>query len=67
VRARCAYRDTGAPEYDDPGNAIALCRGTATPQVVSFPSQTAQHARVVLTAGETPYWSSIDEFYLYSS
>jgi hypothetical protein len=48
-------------------NGVALCSGTGTPQVVSFPSQTAQYVRVVLTAGETTYWWSIDEFYLYNS
>ncbi len=48
-------------------NAVALCSGTGTPQVVSFPSQTAQYVRVVLTAGGTTYWWSIDEFYLYNS
>jgi hypothetical protein len=46
---------------------VATCTGTGTTEVVSFPTQTAQYVRVVLTAGETTYWWSIDEFYLYNS
>jgi hypothetical protein len=46
---------------------VASCRGTANPEVVSFPAQTAQWVRVVLTAASITDWWSIDEFDLYSS
>ena len=46
---------------------VAACTGTANPEVVSFPTQTAQWVRVVLTAASTTNWWSIDEFDLYSS
>src|SRR5487761_1255915 len=46
---------------------IATCTGTATPEVVSFPTQTARYVRVVLTAASASYWWSIDEFNLYSN
>jgi hypothetical protein len=44
---------------------VATCSSTATPQVVTFPTQTAQYVRVVLTAGNSSFWWSIDEFDLY--
>jgi hypothetical protein len=44
---------------------VATCSGTTTPEIVSFPTQTAQYVRVVLTSPNTTYWWSIDEFYLY--
>ncbi len=46
---------------------VATCTGTANPEVVSFPTQTAQWVRVVLTAASTTNWWSIDEFDLYGS
>ena len=46
---------------------VATCTGTANPEVVSFPTQTAQYVRVVLTAASATNWWSIDEFDLYSS
>jgi F5/8 type C domain len=46
---------------------VASCTGTGTPEVVSFPTQTAQYVQVVLTASNPSYWWSIDEFYLYTS
>jgi hypothetical protein len=46
-------------------STVATCSGSATPQVVTFPTQTAQYVRVVLTAGNSSYWWSIDEFHLY--
>ena len=46
---------------------VAACTGTANPEIVSFPTQTAQWVRVVLTAASTTDWWSIDEFDLYSS
>ena len=48
-------------------NTVARCTGSATPEVVSFPAQTAQYVRVVLRAGGTTFWWSIDEFNLYKS
>ena len=45
--------------------SVASCTGTGTPEVVSFPTQTAQYVEVVLTAGTSSYWWSIDEFRLY--
>jgi len=45
---------------------VATCSGTGTPEVVSFPTQTAQYVRVVLTQSGS-YWWSIDEFYLYGT
>lgn len=39
---------------------VASCTGTATPEVVSFPAQTAQYLLVVLT-GTTNYWWSVQE------
>jgi F5/8 type C domain len=46
---------------------VVSCTGTGPNEVVSFPTQTAQYVRVVLTSGSTTYWWSIDEFYLYKS
>jgi hypothetical protein len=39
---------------------VASCTGTATPEVVGFSNQTARYLRVVLTAGNSQWWS-IDE------
>jgi hypothetical protein len=46
---------------------VASCAGTGTPEIVSFPAQTAQYIRVVLTASTRSYWWSIDEFNVYTS
>ena len=46
---------------------VASCTGTGTPEIVSFPSQTAQYVEVVLTAGGTTSWWSVDELYLFTS
>ena len=46
---------------------VATCTGTANPEIVSFPTQTAQWVRVVLTAASATNWWSIDELDLYSS
>ena len=48
-------------------SVVASCTGTGTPEIVSFPAQTAQYVAVVLSAAESPYWWSIDEFDLYHS
>jgi beta-glucosidase len=46
--------------------AVATCTGTATPEVVSFPTQTDQYVEVVLNAPtQTPWWS-IEYFDVYS-
>jgi hypothetical protein len=44
---------------------VAACTGTGNPEIISFPTQTAQWVRVVLTAASTTNWWSIDEFDLY--
>ena len=43
---------------------VANCTGTATPELVSFPTQTARYVKVVLTASTTSAWWSIDELNL---
>ncbi|MGH9106959.1 MAG: discoidin domain-containing protein, partial [Acidimicrobiales bacterium] len=48
-------------------STVANCTGTATPEVVSFPAQDAQYLRVMLTAGTTPWWWSVDELSLYGA
>jgi hypothetical protein len=44
---------------------VAACTGTGNPEIISFPTQTAQWVRVVLTAASTTNWWSIDELNLY--
>lgn len=44
--------------------SVATCTGTATPEIVSFPTQTARYIKVVLTASTTSHWWSIDELNL---
>jgi hypothetical protein len=44
---------------------VAACTGTANPEIVSFPTQTAQYVKVVLTAASNTNWWSVDEFDLY--
>jgi hypothetical protein len=46
---------------------VASCTGTGTPETVSFPAQTAQYVEVVLTASNSQWWWSIDEFNLYTA
>ena len=47
--------------------SVTTGTGTASPQTISFATQTAQYIRVVLTAAtQTPWWS-IAEFTVYSS
>ncbi|MGO9660681.1 MAG: discoidin domain-containing protein [Acidimicrobiales bacterium] len=46
---------------------VASCTGTGTPETVSFPAQTAQYVEVVLTASNSQWWWSIDEFNLYTT
>jgi len=46
---------------------VAACTGTASPEIVSFPTQTARWVRVVLTAASATHWWSIDEFDLYTN
>jgi hypothetical protein len=46
---------------------VAACTGTATPEIVSFSVQTARYVKVVLTAGTTYDWWSIDELNLYGA
>jgi hypothetical protein len=46
---------------------VATCTGTGNPEIVSFPTQSARYVRVVLTAADSSYWWSIDEFYVYTS
>jgi beta-glucosidase len=41
---------------------VATCAGVATPDIATFPSQTAQYLRVVLTAADTSYWWSFNQF-----
>jgi hypothetical protein len=45
---------------------VAACTGAGNPEIVSFPTQTAQWVRVVLTAANTTSWWSIDEFDIYA-
>jgi hypothetical protein len=43
---------------------VATCTGTGTPEVATFPTQTAQYVMVVLTTANSSYWWSVDELYL---
>ena len=45
-------------------STVATCAGSGTTEIVSFPSQKAQYVKVVLTASNSSWWWSIDEFYL---
>jgi hypothetical protein len=45
-------------------STVATCAGSGTSEIVSFPSQKAQYVKVVLTASNSSWWWSIDEFYL---
>jgi hypothetical protein len=46
---------------------VASCTGTNTPEIVSFTPQTAQYVQVVLTASDSYWWWSIDEFNAYTN
>jgi beta-glucosidase len=46
---------------------VATCGGVATPDIASFASQTAQYVRVTLTAADTSYWWSFNQFLIMSS
>jgi hypothetical protein len=48
-------------------HGVANCTGTGPTEVVSFPAQTSQYIRVVLTSSLTALFWSLDEFYLYKS
>jgi hypothetical protein len=45
---------------------VATCKGTATPEVVSFPAQTEQYVAVVLNASTPTAWWSMEYFDVYS-
>ncbi|HEY7144147.1 MAG TPA: discoidin domain-containing protein [Streptosporangiaceae bacterium] len=47
--------------------SVATGTGTASPETVTFATQTAQYIRVVLTAGVTTNWWSIAEFTVFTS
>jgi hypothetical protein len=46
--------------------SVATGTGTSSPETVTFPDQTAQYIRVVLTAASTTNWWSIAEFNAYT-
>jgi beta-glucosidase len=46
---------------------VATCGGIGSPDIASFPSQTAQYVQVVLTAADTSYWWSINQFLIMAS
>ena len=57
-------------EVSKDGNSwttVASCTGTRTPETVSFPDQSEQYVKVVLSAGDSHYWWSVDEFNLYGT
>jgi glucosylceramidase len=45
---------------------VASCTGTGVLEIVSFPAQDSRHVKVVLTAGGTGNWWSVDELNLYA-
>jgi hypothetical protein len=47
--------------------SVATGTGTASPETVTFATQTARYIRVVLTAGVTTNWWSIAEFTVYAA
>jgi hypothetical protein len=58
-------------EVSDNGNtwtAIASCQGTGSPEVVSFPAQTAAYIKVLLLTGtaKTSPWWSMGDFKIYN-
>src|SRR6202522_3166218 len=40
---------------------VATCSGIGSPDIASFPAQTAQYVQVVLTAADTSYWWSFNQ------
>jgi beta-glucosidase len=46
---------------------VASCTATGQPDIVSFPAQTDQYVEVVLTAGSTTTWWSMEQFLVYSN
>jgi hypothetical protein len=46
---------------------VATCTGAGTPEVVSFPAQTAKYIETVLTAANSRHWWSMDYFHVYHS
>jgi len=46
---------------------VATCTGTGTPEVVSFPTQTARYIEAVLTEANPRHWWSMDYFHVYHS
>lgn len=47
-------------------STVASCKGSAQPEVVSFPVQTARYIKITLGSSAN-YWWSIDELNVYSS
>ena len=45
---------------------VASCTGTANPETVSFTGVSDQYLEVVLTAGSTSSWWSIEQFFIYN-
>jgi hypothetical protein len=45
---------------------VGSCKGTSSPEAVSFPSRDARYLRVVLTQGATTNWWSINQLYVLS-
>jgi hypothetical protein len=45
---------------------VASCTATAQPTIVSFPAHTDQYLQVVLTAGSTGSWWSMEQFLMYT-
>jgi len=46
---------------------VATCTGSGTPEIASFPTQTAQYVEIALTAADTSYYWSIDQFFVYNT
>ena len=44
---------------------VASCTNSVTPEIVSFPATSDQYVQVVLTAGSTTSWWSIEQFRIY--
>jgi hypothetical protein len=64
------YASSYSVEVSPNGSAwsvVAICTGTSTPEVVSFPSQTDQYVEVVLDAPTPTAWWSMEYFNVYSA
>jgi hypothetical protein len=46
---------------------VASCAGTGTPEIASFTTVTDQYLEVVLTAADSSYWWSINQFDIYNA